>query len=318
MERLDIRKLRERLGWSQASLARELGVSPATVSRWERGTRQPSPQARRRLLPLWLEAGLEANAAPRPRARFPRGKANPVRVRHIAGSRYLTREFQLGSAGPGGQGDFINSVAQRQQPQRGSQGNSPEVPALPEWDGQVIGMGGSEVQPQPHPAPTRRLPDSYPQPRAAEGKRWGRLGRLPAAVKALAVAVVVLVLFAAVPLSVAGAEGGIGLTSRVPEALAKLMPNLEAFLSSVQTDLINIGQAYMRQDHNATPAPDPEESLAGLMESVRELNIELGQEPEAQGLNEKVFRFFQQTRQEAWARATQGRSPSPGTDSHTP
>ena len=37
-----LRKLRERVGLSQEELARRLGVTRVTVTRWENGTRRPS------------------------------------------------------------------------------------------------------------------------------------------------------------------------------------------------------------------------------------------------------------------------------------
>jgi transcriptional regulator with XRE-family HTH domain len=33
----ELRKLRKKLGWSQAQLAREVGVATNSVARWERG-----------------------------------------------------------------------------------------------------------------------------------------------------------------------------------------------------------------------------------------------------------------------------------------
>lgn len=45
----DVRRLRTRLGWSQERLARELGMSFSTISRWERGQGSPSPVAERQL-----------------------------------------------------------------------------------------------------------------------------------------------------------------------------------------------------------------------------------------------------------------------------
>ncbi len=45
----DVQFLRKTLGWSQERLARELGVSFSTVSRWERGEGEPSPMAERLL-----------------------------------------------------------------------------------------------------------------------------------------------------------------------------------------------------------------------------------------------------------------------------
>jgi putative transcriptional regulator len=43
----DIRRVRERLGLSQAVFARLLGASASTVRAWERGARHPSDMARR-------------------------------------------------------------------------------------------------------------------------------------------------------------------------------------------------------------------------------------------------------------------------------
>ena len=44
-----IKQIRQHLGWSQERLARELGLSFSTVSRWERGESSPSPVAQRLL-----------------------------------------------------------------------------------------------------------------------------------------------------------------------------------------------------------------------------------------------------------------------------
>ena len=48
-EAAQIKQLREVLGMTQEELAREMGVSFSTVSRWETGRGSPSPLARRRL-----------------------------------------------------------------------------------------------------------------------------------------------------------------------------------------------------------------------------------------------------------------------------
>jgi len=47
-------RLRRQRGLTQEALAAELGVSFATVNRWERGRFSPSPAARRRLTE-WLK-----------------------------------------------------------------------------------------------------------------------------------------------------------------------------------------------------------------------------------------------------------------------
>ena len=44
---MDIKALRQRLNLTQEQLARRLGVSWATVSRWERGIGEPSPLAQK-------------------------------------------------------------------------------------------------------------------------------------------------------------------------------------------------------------------------------------------------------------------------------
>ena len=52
----DIIALRERHRWSQQQLAHELGVSPATVARWERGDGE-IPQLARLALAWLMAAG---------------------------------------------------------------------------------------------------------------------------------------------------------------------------------------------------------------------------------------------------------------------
>jgi DNA-binding transcriptional regulator YiaG len=54
-----LRELRHRLGdVSQEHLARQVGVSWSTISRWENGKGVPSPLAREKLLALLKEKGL--------------------------------------------------------------------------------------------------------------------------------------------------------------------------------------------------------------------------------------------------------------------
>ena len=43
---VDVRKVRERLGMSQAEFAAQFGISPATLRNWEQGRRQPEGPAR--------------------------------------------------------------------------------------------------------------------------------------------------------------------------------------------------------------------------------------------------------------------------------
>ena len=48
-----IAKLRKRIGWSQAAMARALGISnPVTISHWENGHRVPTATAMRLLFLL--------------------------------------------------------------------------------------------------------------------------------------------------------------------------------------------------------------------------------------------------------------------------
>ena len=47
-----VRKLREKMGLTQEQFAAEVGVTFATVNRWESGKAQPSPLARRRISEL--------------------------------------------------------------------------------------------------------------------------------------------------------------------------------------------------------------------------------------------------------------------------
>ncbi len=49
MTKQEIKQIRQRLGWSQERLARELGLSFSTISRWERGGSKPSPATQRLL-----------------------------------------------------------------------------------------------------------------------------------------------------------------------------------------------------------------------------------------------------------------------------
>jgi len=54
-----IKEIRRQLKWNQAKLAEELGVSFATVNRWERGHFAPSPVALRALKQLCRENGID-------------------------------------------------------------------------------------------------------------------------------------------------------------------------------------------------------------------------------------------------------------------
>jgi DNA-binding transcriptional regulator YiaG len=75
----DIVALRERHRWSQPQLAQELGVSPATVARWERGEGE-IPQLARLAL-----SGLMAARATRD-GKGPDASAGGTRITSTAGS----------------------------------------------------------------------------------------------------------------------------------------------------------------------------------------------------------------------------------------
>ena len=54
-----VRKLREKKGWAQEDLAREIDVSLSTVQRWEGKGARPIRHARRELKRLFQEAGID-------------------------------------------------------------------------------------------------------------------------------------------------------------------------------------------------------------------------------------------------------------------
>ncbi len=54
-----VKELREKMGWAQEDLAREIGVSLSTVQRWERQGGKPSRLARREINRLFKEAGID-------------------------------------------------------------------------------------------------------------------------------------------------------------------------------------------------------------------------------------------------------------------
>ncbi len=61
MERLKdkVKALRRKRGWAQEDLAREIDVSLSTVQRWEGKGAKPTRLARRELLRLFREAGID-------------------------------------------------------------------------------------------------------------------------------------------------------------------------------------------------------------------------------------------------------------------
>jgi len=56
-----VRALRNKMGWAQEDLAREIGVSLSTVQRWETKGANPTRLARKELKRLFQEAGLNTN-----------------------------------------------------------------------------------------------------------------------------------------------------------------------------------------------------------------------------------------------------------------
>ena len=60
----EISGLRERLGWSQARLARAMGVNRSTVCRWESSRHQPRPACMTRLQELAGQLGVGLTLAP--------------------------------------------------------------------------------------------------------------------------------------------------------------------------------------------------------------------------------------------------------------
>jgi len=56
-----VKLLRERRGWLQEDVAREIEVSLSTVQRWEKRDSKPSRLARRELRRLFKEAGIDDN-----------------------------------------------------------------------------------------------------------------------------------------------------------------------------------------------------------------------------------------------------------------
>jgi len=54
-----IRALRNKKGWVQEDLAREICVSLSTVQRWESKGAKPTRLARRELMRLFAEAGIQ-------------------------------------------------------------------------------------------------------------------------------------------------------------------------------------------------------------------------------------------------------------------
>jgi predicted ATPase/DNA-binding CsgD family transcriptional regulator/DNA-binding XRE family transcriptional regulator len=101
-----LRLLRGRLGLSQEQLARRLGVSFATVNRWESGRTQPSARARRALAELEAAASAAAEPPAAQRPPLPVAQSSFVgRQRELAELAGLLGQARLLTlTGPGGAG----------------------------------------------------------------------------------------------------------------------------------------------------------------------------------------------------------------------
>ena len=144
-----LRLLRTRLGWSQEQLARQLGVSFATVNRWESGRSRPSPRARLAIAELEAKgtSGAPSQDQEPVRSREPeQGPASaedrPGRL-PIAQSSFVGRERELAElsglfarsrlinlTGPGGVGKTRLAIeaARRWEATRGPSGDVIFVP----------------------------------------------------------------------------------------------------------------------------------------------------------------------------------------------
>ncbi len=54
----DVKTIRKQLGWTRQKFAREVGISSATVNRWEHGKTQPSNLGLIRLARLLKRTGI--------------------------------------------------------------------------------------------------------------------------------------------------------------------------------------------------------------------------------------------------------------------
>ena len=56
-----VKQLREKMGWAQEDLAREIDVSLSTIQRWEGKGAKPNRHSRRVLARLFEEAGIDGS-----------------------------------------------------------------------------------------------------------------------------------------------------------------------------------------------------------------------------------------------------------------
>ena len=56
-----IKKLRNKMFLTQSEFAKELGVSIASVARWETGENEPTMKVKRKLVPLFKKYGIEVD-----------------------------------------------------------------------------------------------------------------------------------------------------------------------------------------------------------------------------------------------------------------
>jgi len=57
--RQKVKELRQKMGWAQEDLARQINVSLSTVQRWEGKGAKPTRHARKELARLFKEAGID-------------------------------------------------------------------------------------------------------------------------------------------------------------------------------------------------------------------------------------------------------------------
>lgn len=60
-------RARELRGWSQQTVADQIGTTPVNISRWERGFTSPSPYFRHKLCTLFGKSAQELGLAPESR-----------------------------------------------------------------------------------------------------------------------------------------------------------------------------------------------------------------------------------------------------------
>lgn len=289
---VDVCSLRKTLGWSQSRLATELGVSKATISRWESGEHKPSSAVYARL----CELSLKTNGEGMPRS-IRQIKAGPQRAE-------VKRTVSVGETSYKARAFEVSQDYQVMYPQPLSSEASPPAEARPipnVWLGYPKASADSVKL--PNIAPLFKAKNEPDSPRPAGNRKTARI------LMKVAIPVLVAILLPFLFFGVASAdtESGSILSLELPQILSRIFPDLETFVQQVTGDITNIGNAYMKQDPKAAnPGVGPEESLEKLLGSLSELNKEVGAPPD-QGLFDKVINSFREMRQQAWSGATSPR-----------